>query len=173
VAACRRRSWGRRWIPTKRPAFRTIILAALSLIGKTLCSGPAPDSFTYYFSRSATFCGMKTTSDSIPLLGLGKVSFLSWISIGLIFRTSPTLIPPRAISSSMIRFLGFMVRKMISSTRSFSTIFHCWGGRSRNIFRSIAVSQGFWILASTEFLRKLKKDLQPSSPRPAILKGPQ
>lgn len=29
VAACRRRSWGRRWMPTNRPAFRTIILAAL------------------------------------------------------------------------------------------------------------------------------------------------
>ena len=62
---------------------------------------------------------------------------------GVIFKTSPILIPPRAISSSIRRFLGFTVLKMISSTTSFSKISQGIGFVSLNIFLKIGVSQGF------------------------------
>jgi len=115
VAACLRRSCGRRWIPTILPAFMTICRAASYDIGKIrsllllqLCS-------VYSLSRSATFCGMNPNSRSFPLLGFRRISFRPpWTSPFVSFSTSPTRRPPLAISSSISRFLGFMVLHQLS-----------------------------------------------------------
>ena len=56
------------------------------------------------FESVSYFFGMKTTSISFPLLGSRIKIFLSSTSAGLSFRTSPTRMPPRPISSSMRRF---------------------------------------------------------------------
>ena len=68
------------------------------------------------------FWGRKATSASFPLLGSRMITFRSSISLDWSFRTSPTRMQLRAISSSINRFLGFRVLKMISSTTSFSRI---------------------------------------------------
>jgi hypothetical protein len=57
--------------------------------------------------------------------------------------TSLTLMLPRAISSSMRRFLGFVVLKMISSTTSFSRIVQWAILAGLNSFLSIGVLEGF------------------------------
>jgi hypothetical protein len=79
------------------------------------------------------------------------------ISRGLKLRISPILIPPRAISSRMSRFLLFEVLKMISSTVSFSTIFQGTGFWSLNVFRRRGDSQGFTNFSLPELMMKLKK----------------
>ena len=82
--------------------------------------------------------------------------FLSEISLGTIFNTSPIRIAPRAMSSSIKRFLGCAVRKMISSTVSFSSISN-WGFiLGRNSFRSIGESHGLENSWSRLSLMKLK-----------------
>ncbi len=59
---------------------------------------------------------------ALPLFGFWMVRFLSLISHGLRLRTSPILMPPLAISSRIILLRIFIVRKIISSTISLSTI---------------------------------------------------
>jgi len=59
-------------------------------------------------------------SFSLPLFGSFRVSLRSMISEGASFSTSLILIPPRAISSRINRFLGFDVLKITSSIVSFS-----------------------------------------------------
>ena len=73
------------------------------------------------------------------------------------FNTSPTLIPDRAMSSSMRRSLGFSVLKTISSTTSFSKISQGMGFGSLKSFFKIGALHGFCKLESIELLMKLKK----------------
>ena len=61
-------------------------------------------------------------------------SHTSFQSIGRRFNTSPILIPPRAISSSIKQFLELLVRKMISSIMSFSIIGQCVEALLLNVF---------------------------------------
>ena len=63
----------------------------------------------YSLRQSAIFWGIETISLSFPLLGVLRVSLRSSMSAGVKFKTSPILIPPRAINSRMRRFLGLMV----------------------------------------------------------------
>lgn len=56
--------------------------------------------------------------------------------------TSPIRIPPLAISSSVSRFLGLSVLKMISSTTSFSRIVHCLPLASLKVLLRIGESHG-------------------------------
>ena len=72
----------------------------------------------------------------LPTFGVLRVSFLSSISVGVNFNTSQILIPPRAINSRISRFLGLMVRKMISSTTSFSRMVQRMGPGGRYSFFS-------------------------------------
>jgi len=120
VAACRRRSGGRRWIPTIFPDFMTICLAASYDIGKIRTSLASQFWSVYSLSRSATFCGINPYSRSFPLFGFRRISFRPWMSLFVSFSTSPIRRPLLAISSRISRFLGFIVLKMISSTVSFS-----------------------------------------------------
>ena len=92
-------------------------------------------------------------------LGARRVNFLSSISLGINFNTSPILIPPRAINSRISRFLGLMVRKMISSTTSFSRMVQRIGPGGRYSFFSIRVSQGLRKLGSRLWVMKLKKEV--------------
>jgi len=57
-------------------------------------------------------------------------------------KTSLILIPHLAMSSSMRRFLGFPVLKIISSTSSLSTISQLFGFGALRIFLTIGVSKG-------------------------------
>src|SRR4030042_4750352 len=102
---------------------------------------------------------MKTISRSLPLLGARRVSFRSAISPSVNFKTSPILIPPRAINLRMRRFLGLMVRKMISSITSFSRMVQRMGPGGRYSFFSIGVSHGLRKLGSRFWVMKLKKDV--------------
>jgi len=102
---------------------------------------------------------MKTISRSLPLLGARRVSFRSSISAGVNFKTSPILIPPRAINSRISRFLGLMVRKMISSITSFSRMVQRMGPGDRYSFFSIGVSHGLRKLGSRFWVMKLKKEV--------------
>jgi hypothetical protein len=74
------------------------------------------------------------------------------MSIGLILRTSPMRIPPRAINSSMMRLRGLVVLKMISPISSFLMVGHGGHLLSLNIFLKMGVSHGFWMLITMEFL---------------------
>ena len=100
---------------------------------------------------------MEATSVWRPLLGDWMKILPPSMSAGLKLRTSLTLIPPRAIRSSMRRFLRFWVLKIISSMVSFSTIFQGTGLRSLKTFRSMGEAQGFWNLSLPEFMTKAKK----------------
>ena len=81
-------------------------------------------------------------------------------SIPLSFRTSPTRMPPLAISSSINRFRGLSDLKMNSSTTSFSRIDHRRPFDTRNVFFKILESQGLTNDGSTVFLMKLKRVLR-------------
>ena len=109
-------------------------------------------------SLSASLCGMKTNSRSLPLLGSLRVSLRSLISEEVSFSTSLILIPPLAISSRIKRFLGFDVLKIISSMVSFSIMFQWYDGLALKSFFNIGVSHGFRNSWSMLFLIKLKKD---------------
>ena len=93
---------------------------------------------------------------SRPLFGSRNNSFLSATSLGTIVKTSPIRIAPRAINSSIKRFLILLVRKMISSTVSFSRISNCVFTFTRNNLRNIGESQGLIKSGSRLFLAKLK-----------------
>jgi hypothetical protein len=62
---------------------------------------------------------------------------------GVSCRTSPTLMPPPPISSTMSRFLTFVVLKMISSIVSFSTTSRSMGFPGLFSLLNIGASQGF------------------------------
>ena len=117
-----------------------------------------------WVSRSATFWGKKATSASLPLFGSRIIAFRSSISPGLSLRTSPTLMPLLAMSSSNRRFLGFRVLKIISSTTSFSRILSCVGLPARNSFRSAGLSQGFWISRIEGIFHEIEKGRQEGEP---------
>ena len=101
--------------------------------------------------------GIYTNSFSLPLLGWRRVSFRPSISAGVSFKTSLILIPARPSSSKMILLRGLMVLKIISSTTSFSRMFHSIILARLNIFFSNAPSQGFASWGSNVFAVKLKK----------------
>ena len=88
-----------------------------------------------------------------------RVSFLSSMSVGVNFKTSPILIPPRAINSRISRFLGLMVRKMISSTTSFSRMVHRMGPGGRYSFFSMGEAHGLRKSGSRFWVMKLKKEV--------------
>ena len=81
-------------------------------------------------------------------------------SPALILSTSPILMPPRAISSSIKRSRRFLVLNIISSTKSFSRISQRCILGSLNNLRKIRVSQGLARVSSTVFLIKLKNALR-------------
>lgn len=109
VAAYLLRSCGLNSIPATLPAFFTLILAALYVIGKIRFSGSTALSLMYARKRTTTFRRMNTTSASLPLLGLWIVNLWSRTSSGVSCRTSPILIPALAISSRISRFLTFVL----------------------------------------------------------------
>jgi len=110
-----------------------------------------------FLSRSATFWGRKATSNSFPLFGSRMITFRSSISLGWSLRTSPARIQLRVISSSINRFRGLRVLKMISSTTSFSRILNWAGLPALNSFLRVGLSHGFWKSESIELLMKLNK----------------
>lgn len=114
------------------------------------CPPPAP-----VFPRLRLI--QKTPSISFPLFGSWMITFLPSILLGVIFKTSPALIPPLAMSSSIRRFLGLSVQKMISSTTSFSRTFQLITFWALNIFFRIGDSQGFLSSGKKDCLMKLKK----------------
>jgi hypothetical protein len=75
VAEWRRKSWGRKWIPTAWPAFITIIRAASYEIGNMRSFGFSQTDLAYSRNLSATFTGINTYSYSRPLFGSRSVSF--------------------------------------------------------------------------------------------------
>ena len=79
------------------------------------------------------------------------------MSLGVNFNTSPILIPPRAINSSIKRLRIIVVRKMISSIVSFSIKSQYGGVGARNNCLSIGESHGFLKSETRLFLIKLKK----------------
>ena len=148
-------------MPTISPALFTINLAARIGYWEKFWYPPSICfSRMYSLSRSANFCGRKTASVSLPLFGARMITLRSSISIGVSLRTSPTLMQPRAMSSSMIRFRGFCVLNMISSTTSFSRILNWVDFPALNSLRNVLLSQGFWKSGPTEFLMKLRENGQ-------------
>lgn len=99
---------------------------------------------------------MKIVSYSWPLLGSFNINFRSDISLGSSFRTSPIRMPPRAISSSIRRFLVLDVRNMISSTVSLSRTSHWYFTFGLYSLCGNGESQGFIIFVSRLFFTKLK-----------------
>jgi hypothetical protein len=120
-----------------------------------------PDLFPGYVFLEAVR-NLLRDKDDFPFLsafGSLSVSFRSSMPLGVNFNTSPILIPPRAINSRMSRFLGLMVRKMISSTISFSRMVQRMGPGGRYSFFSMGVSHGLRKLGSRFWVTKLKKEV--------------